>query len=228
MKLCGISDLHGQINFDVKSCDVLCICGDILPLDIQMNSRASKKWLREKFLTWCLKQDAEIIILVGGNHDFYLFNHPAEVKEMFEGTKVKYLWDETLTYLDADGKSFKFYGTPWCHQFGSWAFMGYTDEGLKSVFDKMPEDVDVLVTHDAPYGCSDVCFEHYRHARRTEHIGSPALRDAILEKKPKLCLHGHLHTSNHEKENLGETDVYNVSLKNESYDLVFSPLYLTL
>ena len=47
-----------------------------------------------------------------------------------------------------------------------------------------------------------------------------------LEKNPKLVLHGHLHTSNHSREILGLSDVYNTSLVNEQYEPVFKPLYL--
>ena len=34
--ICGISDLHGNLP-EITSCDIVVICGDIFPLDIQKN-----------------------------------------------------------------------------------------------------------------------------------------------------------------------------------------------
>ena len=42
----------------------------------------------------------------------------------------------------------------------------------------------------------------------------------------KIVLHGHLHSTNHKKEVLVESDVYNVSLLDENYDLIYDPLIL--
>ena len=40
MKICAISDIHGYLP-KMEECDVVCICGDILPLSIQHNLKAS-------------------------------------------------------------------------------------------------------------------------------------------------------------------------------------------
>lgn len=93
---------------------------------------------------------------------------------------------------------------------------------LESKFKNIPEDVDFLLTHDAPYGTSDICMQDI-YWNNGEHIGSRPLRDAIIEKKPKYNLHGHLHSSNHDKEILNETKVYNVSLLDENYNLTYKP-----
>ena len=53
-------------------------------------------------------------------------------------------------------------------------------------------------------------------------------KDAILEKKPRYCFHGHLHSSNHEEEVLGETKVYNTSILDERYLIVYEPLIIRI
>ena len=52
--------------------------------------------------------------------------------------------------------------------------------------------------------------------------------DAILEKKPKYCFHGHLHSTNHEEELLGNTKVYNTSILNEDYKITYDPVILEI
>ena len=227
MKICAISDMHGILDFTIDKSDILCICGDILPLNIQMNSKGSKKWLKNVFVPWCESLDVEKIFLVGGNHDFYLQNHFNELYDIFRETKIEYLQDKSTSYIDENGKVYNIYGTPWCHQFGHWAFMGYSDDGLKEIYSKMPNDVDILLCHDAPYGCSDVIMDDVFWANG-EHIGCKSLAETVSEKKPKLLLHGHLHSTNHDLEKFGDTDVYNVSLLNESYKMVYKPLYIEI
>ena len=41
-------------------------------------------------------------------------------------------------------------------------------------------------------------------------------------------LHGHLHSANHGEELLGDTKVYNTSILNEQYNLVYEPLMIRL
>lgn len=227
IKICGISDLHGHIEFDVEKCDVLCIAGDILPLDVQRSNYKSEQWLIFVFKPWCERQKADEICLIGGNHDFFLYNFPDKVDTIFKGSKVHYLCDKEFVYTDKNNDEYVFYGSPWCHQFGYWAFMGYSDEKLKEIFLKMPNNVDVLITHDAPYGTSDICLQDLPYISK-DHIGNKGLEAAIKQRKPRINLHGHLHSTNHNKEMLEETAVYNVSVLDETYNLAYEPLYLDL
>lgn len=207
----AISDLHGILPEIKKECDVLAICGDILPLDIQTHEYKSKKWLREKFKPWAENLEAKKVLFIAGNHDFLPESEKAWMYQVF-------LKDEKVTYLCDDEieiSGIRFYGTPWCKIFGSWAFMR-EPEILEKKFSEIPENIDILLTHDAPYGVSDICEEDVWWNTH-EHIGNLQLRDAILEKKPKYNLHGHLHSSSHLEEILGETKVYNVSLVGEDY-----------
>jgi Icc-related predicted phosphoesterase len=97
---------------------------------------------------------------------------------------------------------------------------------LRELFNELPEDVDILFTHDAPFGVSDVCFQGW--AADGGHKGCKALRDAILERKPRYCFHGHLHSSNHDEELLGETKVYNTSILDERYLIMYEPLIIRI
>ena len=139
MKIVDISDLHGVLDFAIPPCDVLCICGDIVPLNIQSYTKETFKWLETEFLPWCNWQPCETILLVGGNHDLRMCSHEDKVRALFNETKVHYLLDESYEYIDTEtGNVVKFYGTPWCHIFGNWAFM-ISDDAISEKLRSIPD-----------------------------------------------------------------------------------------
>lgn len=226
MEVIALSDLHGTLPEIKNPADIMLIAGDIIPLHIQFNKPLSKKWFLGDFTDWINSLPVEKVFMVAGNHDAFLQDASKSFFiELYIATKYKlcYLRNETTEYIDKEGTSWKIFGTPYCHFFGNWPFMR-SDEVLEEKFEEIPEEVDILLTHDAPYGCSDICLERNLY----KHCGSIPLREAILKFKPKYCIHGHLHSSNHELELLGDTKVYNVSINNENYSAKYDPLYLLL
>ena len=220
MKIVAISDLHGNLPTIEEVAIIYCIAGDIMPLNIQSNDRKCRKWLKEEFIPWANNLPCSHVVLIAGNHDFVFQRMEKEaIDAIFEDSKVIYLENSGVQL-----EGLNIFGTPWCHQFGHWAFMS-DDDALAELFSNIPENVDILLTHDAPYGTSDILFQNTAW-NIGEHIGCVPLRDAIIEKKPKIVLHGHLHSTNHKKEVLVESDVYNVSLLDENYDLIYDPLIL--
>lgn len=222
MKICAISDLHGNLNVSIDPVEVLFICGDIVPTYIQMNHHKSRKWIKDIFIQWINRQPVEKVFLVGGNHDFCLQNEEKS-KALFSNTKITILYNEHFRYIDLTNKDWMIYGSPLCHIYGNWAFMEDPKYELEK-FSLMPKDCDIVITHDAPFGVSDICLQ----LNNQTNIGNPELTQAIKEKQPKLLLHGHLHSSNHNIEKLENTSIYNVSLLDENYKMIYKPLYLEL
>lgn len=230
MKICVLSDLHGNLINDIEPCELVLICGDVSPLKYQRNLPSIDGWLKKRFAGWVKDLPCEKVIMVAGNHDI-AFEGRGLVWKLecitypTEG-KLVLLENEFIDYLsNEDFKIHRIFGTPLCHKFGNWAFM-YDDEYIyKELNIKMPDNCDIVISHDAPYGVSDICFQATWHTL-DEHIGNRPLRDIILEKKPKYLFHGHLHTSNHKEEMLENTKVYNTSILDESYSVTFDPLYL--
>ena len=227
MKICGISDIHGDLSVKIQPCDVLCICGDIVPLEIQVNSKKSKRWLKELFIPWCSKQPCKKVLVVGGNHDFFLWHHPLQMKEMVkEEEKIEYLLNEGYEF-----EGVKFFGTPLCKEFGYWAFMYPYDEQdriLDKALEEWGKNIDVLLTHDSPYGVSDIILDKSCPWATDEHIGNKSLEAFIIKTAPKLHLHGHLHSTNHDEEILGVTKVYCVSILGEQYTIEYEPQYFDI
>lgn len=174
MKICGISDIHGNLYNGIPKCDVLCICGDIIPLNEQRSMDASATWWTRRFTKWANELPCKKIIVVPGNHDFYLeklYNEEAwaETKEVMRGmtgNKVEMLIDESYTY---EGTTF--YGTPWIkpieYQPGKWAFEYPTDEVEDNPFKKIPK-CDILLTHDNPNYNNELFY--YSSGRYKHHL----------------------------------------------------------
>lgn len=219
MKICTISDLHGDL-IDISPCNLLIICGDIVQLNVQSEVHKSIKWLRNKFKPWATNLPCDKVIFIAGNHDWIA---EKEVKFMLDtfpkDEKVTYLFHEPYEY-----EGLKIFGTPYCQRFYNWAFMR-DDEDLQQIYKCIPKDLDILITHDAPYGVSDILLQS---GYTKEHIGNKPLREAILEKEPKYVLHGHLHSTSHEFELLGSSQVINCSIKDEQYQPIYYPIYFEI
>lgn len=228
MKFAAISDLHGHLPQLSKGLDTLLVAGDILPLSIQMNSKKSKQWLKGVFFPWCL-ENARITVFVGGNHDFWLERHGKDDLTKILPPEIIYL-ENNCTVLD--GK-YIIYGTPLCQIFGNWAFMA-PQYMIEEKVESLKEDKDsldpndsaksILLTHDAPYGISDVLLQDVPW-NNGEHIGNPALRKLVEYLRPNYHLHGHLHSTEHEAEQLGRTEIRNVSILDENYIEAYEPFY---
>ena len=231
IKICAISDMHGKLDFNIEPCDILCICGDIVPLSIQTMHEDTINWLKDTFIPWCEKQPCEKVFLIAGNHDRVAEWHPDEWRATFNDTKITYLQDEMAEYVkqtEDEYKEIRIYGTPWCHQFYNWSFMT-SDVELEKIYNKIPYKVDVLLTHDCPHGTSDVILQDdVSWYDGKTHIGCIPLGNAVDEKKPQIQFVGHLHSCTKEPQQRGETMVINVSVVNEHYKRVYEPHYIEI
>ena len=60
MKICVTSDLHGILPKIEEPCEVVLICGDIMPLRMQRNIPQSEKWLKTTFAEWMHLEDGDL------------------------------------------------------------------------------------------------------------------------------------------------------------------------
>ena len=227
MKICAFSDMHGQYDFKIEPCDIVLICGDIVPLEIQKNDIKCEEWLKAFFIPWCNNLPCEKVVFIGGNHDFIVYRHPELIRDILkEQDKIVFLDCESYEYK---GKTI--YGTPLCKKFYSWAFMNLTLDEQQELYErhlKIVGKIDILMSHDCPYGISDILLQKDCWWADGTHIGNTALRWLVDAAKPSLVVEGHLHSCEHEKTMHGDTAVYNVSLLNEDYKMVYEPLYIEI
>ena len=243
LKCVAISDTHGLIPKDLPEGDLLFIAGDISPLDYQGDQTQMLGWFYLEFLPWVESVPFKKVILVAGNHDFFLqnihrrlidhdeFGHmryswrsAAEVtKKLFPGmlkgkySKLVYLCDSSFNY---EGR--RIYGTPWIRDLSRWAF--YLDnDSLMEKYKNIPKQCDVIITHMPPKieGLGEViqggCFN------TGADYGSPELAEVLKTRDFKYALCGHVHSGQHLPVELDGKKLVNVSLKNEDYKEMYYP-----
>jgi Icc-related predicted phosphoesterase len=221
MKICAISDTHGyHRDLEIKECDILCIAGDISPLNIQGRKQAFLSWLQNDFIPWCEELPVKKVFLTPGNHELALSHCEDTVRKFLEKTKITILINELFEYED-----FKIWGTPLSNKFGNWAYMKSPEEELEQ-FMQMPKDLDILIVHGPPYGACDICKQHPYN--NYNHLGNPELTIVSELKTPKIILCGHLHTGETHEKLFDNIDVFNVSVLNEEYKIFREPLYLEI
>lgn len=226
MKICAISDLHGYLP-ELKPCELVLICGDSVPLEYQASSKKTKKWYDVTFRKWAGELPCDKVLFIAGNHELHFPGKKIIYESLFsKDDKITYLCHSEYIHKSKDGKEYKIFGTPYCKQFMNWAFM-YPNEELEKIFKNIPNDLDILISHDNPYGYGDIVLQECPWADGS-HIGNIPLAKAIEEKQPKYQFNGHLHSCEHSLIMIGNTKHYNCSIKDEQYNPVYEPLYLNI
>ena len=207
------SDIHmsGIEGITDKECGTIVLAGDFMEkAKKKENIKDAEKWWEEKFLPWCKEHKDQKIVIIGGNCDKWLYYNRDKVK-----------WPENVNYLDdteTEVNGMRVYGTSWCphNMNGAWEV---DNEQLEKEFAKIPEGLDILVTHVPPKG-EGLELDH--DMEFNNHFGSEALTKAIIEKKPKIVLCGHVHSGSHKPTKIGDSIVMNVSrIDDDRYEQSF-------
>ena len=164
MDIIAVSDLHGYLpDLDNYYCDVLIIAGDVCPIH-NHEIDFQEDWLKTEFSLWLSGLPIRYVIGVGGNHDFVL----QEKSELGQTLPWVYL---NNYHVDIEGV--RFWGTPTCTFIdGYWAFER-TENQLVDVYETIPDDVDVMISHGPAFGVGDFSFMGY------VNTGSRTLREKI-------------------------------------------------
>lgn len=235
MKIIAMSDIHGYLPPDIPECDVVCICGDILPLSIQRDTITSVSWLVSDFKTWAENLPCKKVIFIAGKHDiiFEYLNNPPGTKSSTIANRIfqaKHLVDSKLVYLMDSEYVFegvKFYGIPWVPDFYDWAFYASNAE-LVDIFNKIPADTDVLMTYCPPRHGEMATILQESSQRHGVEYGSKELADVLNHHNIKYNICGHIHSGSHEPYVINNTTCVNVCIKDENFKPVHKPFMFEL
>jgi Icc-related predicted phosphoesterase len=182
MKIWHISDthmLHEQLVIP-DGIDVVVHSGDA--------SNYRDPYLNEsqliRFLEWFAKLSIPCKIFVPGNHDTSM-EMGLVTKDFAKSLGIEVLINEELVINEV-----RFWGSPYTPTYGDWAYMK-SRQKINRVWDFIPDDVDVLITHGPPYGVLD---STYGYNNKPELAGCSALMKRVVKINPKLMLFGHIHS----------------------------------
>lgn len=205
-KIVCISDTHSmQDRITLPDGDILVHCGDF-----------SKRGRLEEvgaFLSWVDDLPHKHKIFISGNHDFYCESNTEELRKQLKG--IIYLQDEEVTI-----EGIRIYGSPWTPWFHDWAFNLKRGFPIRQKWEKIPEGLDVLLTHGPPYGILDY-VESHRSENIHTHVGCEELFARLVEMKkpPKVNVFGHIH------EGYGIQTTYGIKFVNASIcDVMYRPV----
>ncbi len=163
MRLLHISDTHGkhELLIDLPKADVIVHTGDF-------TEDGTEEEVKD-FIEWFCGLPYSHKIFIAGNHDNCLCG--AKIEGL--PNNVHYLCNEGITI---DG--IKFYGVP--------MFLEDDLEGnFPELFSRIPDDTDVLLTHQPPLGILD--------EQDGINYGDNHLYKRVMDVRPKYHLFGHLH-----------------------------------
>lgn len=229
MKIIVLSDLHGYLPI-LEDFDLLLIGGDVCPVNCHTR-QYQEDWLKTDFADWInglqYRDVFSRVVMIAGNHDMVLENISKKKKQEWLSTikdnRLVYLDNEeyTFEYLETELKYVKIFGCPYCKKFGSWAFMR---ENLEKYYDPIPEDVDILITHDAAdiNNLGLIQMGWYKG----ENAGNKLLAEHVRRVKPEYYFCGHIHSGNHELTEVDGIKMANVSIMDENYHPTHKPLVI--
>lgn len=196
MRIVLIADTHNHTP-DLPDGDILVHAGDAT-ID---GTRGEIK----RFDDWLGSLNYKHIIFTPGNHDF-LF----DTENILENAI-------TLINESTEIDGVVFWGSPYSVRFGDWAFMEFESD-LKSIWQSIPDKVDVLITHCPPKGILD-------YTVNGQYAGSQSLLERIKAVRPKLHVFGHIHEMYGSMRCDGTLHI-NASIVNDFYQQVNKPFVI--
>jgi len=218
MRLVFISDTHNKHKkVTIPECDILFHTGD-------WTSRGQKHEVRE-FAKWLEKQPAKHIVIIPGNHEVEFEKNLPEnlswITDYCNRAKV-------LIHESCEVEGIKIWGSPATPAFGrGWAW-NYARDIAESVhifkpfigeiWDKIPEDTEILLTHGPSYGILDSATNH--STGYLDSVGCNELRNKV-DSLPNLRIAaaGHLHLLGGSREIIGNTTFINAAICNDQYEV---------
>jgi predicted phosphohydrolase len=171
MRIVLVSDTHGlHRQLEVPSGDLLIHAGDFTFF-------SKPPSIVSDFNGWLGSLPHRHKVVVPGNHEFAL----EEPRNQGAIANAILLVDSGV-----EVEGIRIWGSPVTPLYGG-AFGMSRAADRKRHWARIPEGLDILITHGPPLGILD-------HGPRSErHEGCPELREAVLQSRPRVHVFGHIH-----------------------------------
>lgn len=197
MKLLHLSDTHGHHTElgKLPEADIIIHSGDF--------TMAGSETEAYDFMNWFCDLPYKHKIFIAGNHDMC----------MYGAYSVDGLPDN-VHYLHNSGveiEGIKFWGVP--------LFMEDVMDGkLLEYYKQIPDDTDILITHQPPRGMCDLAD----YGNGLEHKGNWQLMERVGQLHLRYHLFGHEHDA-YETKKMGNVVFSNASVMDSKYNLINKP-----
>jgi len=171
------------------------------------------------------------IVWINGNHELGMESFPFMSKEVADHTNTRYLEDSEyfMDRVENDTSDvlvresyIRVWGSPVTPWFGGWAWNAMRGPEIASYWEKIPEGLDVLMTH-GPAANTGLGILPWTG----EDVGCVDLYNRLInmEKPPKVFISGHIHCTAGKTFKLltksGKViDCYNVAICTEQYKAI--------
>jgi len=181
MKVWFISDTHCEhLQLRIpKDIDLVIHCGDESDSgDAFQNEPESRL-----FFEWYSALDIPTKVFVPGNHSTAIEQGLIGISDY---PNVKF-----LIHAETVWQGLKIFGSPYTPEFYSWSYMKPRSE-LDVVWQSIPDDTDILITHGPPKGIRDVTKDF--DTGQPVHVGSKSLGTHVETRiNPMVHAFGHIH-----------------------------------
>ncbi len=189
MNILAISDIHGRINYEKKTVDVLS-SAELIVISGDITNFGGKREALAVLDT--IRQFNSNILAVPGNCDQF------EVIDLLKSEGISLHGEikefNGLTFFGIGGSGHTPFNTP----------QEYSDEEIEQILEKYKRngDIQVLVSHAPPINTK------VDKTLMGVPAGSKLVRDFIEKNQPDLCLCGHIHEARN-IDNIGKTILVN-------------------
>jgi predicted phosphodiesterase len=206
MRITHISDTHNkhkQLNGKLPGGDLLIHSGDFTSIGREHEVKGFVKWFNEI-------DNYTHKIFIAGNHDLsfdseklfrdkseyfdtkpYKNPNPSNGKPQWLKVLLETGLNQNIFYLENSFvmlDDIKIWGSPITPTFGyGWAFNKDRGYNINQVWNKIPSDTDIVITHGPIYGYCD------RSANTNQNVGCSELYHKLKEVQPHLHFSGHIH-----------------------------------
>ena len=221
LKIVSISDTH-TMHKDIKvpDGDVLVHCGDW--------TNKGEIYDIKRFLDWFSSQSHKHKVFIAGNHELSLEG----VDRNKSLNLIKSYTNDNLHFLESSSvtiEGYKFYGSPHTPYFFGWAFNLNRGKVIANEWAKIPDDVNVLITHGPPYGILDLVEDNTYNKGKDLHQGCEELTKRISYlRELELHLFGHLHTDGGKSIKIKGVTYANAAICTEQYKPTNPPIIVEL
>jgi Icc-related predicted phosphoesterase len=209
IRIVCISDTHGlHSQLKVPDADVLIHAGDFMRSGRDFNEIFD-------FNQWLGHLPHKHKIVIAGNHDLLFEAFPEAAKARLTNA----------TYLENSGAAvlgLNFWGSPVQPAFNNWAFNVDRGAPIRKYWARIPDTVDVLVTHGPPFGILD------KTDILAPHLGCVDLAEAVARVKPGLHVFGHIHGGYGQEKGPKSTQSVNCAALDEKYALANNAIVIEI